>query len=64
MVNIVHSLKSIVERNKTLKDCRTIISKVRNLTIFNYHQKIDILVRINQCKTNSILIFNFRDNYF
>ena len=41
-----------------------IITKVRNLTIFNYHQKIDILVRINQCKTNSIKIFNFRDNYF
>ena len=30
------------------------ITKVRNLTIFNYHQKIDILVIINQCKTNSI----------
>ena len=30
------------------------INKVRNLTIFNYHQKIDILVIINQCKTNSI----------
>ena len=31
-----------------------LITKVRNLTIFNYYQKIDILVIINQCKTNSI----------
>ena len=35
------------------------MSKVRNLTIFNYFQKIDILVIINQCKTTSVIQFKF-----
>ena len=35
-------------------DHEFMINKVQNLTIFNYHQKIDILVIINQSKTNSI----------
>ena len=45
------ALPALVPR---LKFHLIVISKVRNLTIFNYHQNIDILVIINQCKTNSI----------
>ena len=51
----LNNLKYFVLQQKLVlvNSVALVISKARNLTIFNYHLKIDIFVRINQCKTNS-----------
>ena len=43
---------------------KTVITRVRNLAIFNYYLKIKIFVLFYKSKCNLIKIFNFCDNYF